>query len=303
MEKFDRNLDFEFEGLHRLADMADAMHRISVSGVQEKFPAVVESGRIRIAADGQRSKYILKPAPWDETLEARKFIPVNEYLTMQIAAKVYGIETAESDLCFTPSGQAVYITKRFDIAPDGSRYPMEDFASVLGRNLGMLNPDDKYSGAYSAIAEALRRFVPAWMVDMERFFTLVLFNYIYCNSDAHLKNFSLITRNGEMRLSPAYDLMNTGLHIQGDDFALDGGLGTARSEVYVLTGHPCRRDFETFGLAIGLNATRISGILNKFSAIPEKAQLLLDGSPLPEKLKRQYKRLVQERIIRFNRMI
>jgi hypothetical protein len=29
------------------------------------------------------------------------------------------------------------------------------------------------------------------------------------NADAHLKNFSLLERGGELRLSPAYDLINT----------------------------------------------------------------------------------------------
>lgn len=53
-----------------------------------------------------------------------------------------------------------------------------------------------------------------WMVDMKRFFELVVFNYIYANGDAHLKNFSLIRQGEDFRLTPAYDLLNTALHIQ-----------------------------------------------------------------------------------------
>ncbi len=61
-------------------------------------------------------------------------IPANEHLTMQIASQVYGISTAANGLCFTPrKGQTVYIL-RFDILPDGSKLPMEDFASLIGRN-------------------------------------------------------------------------------------------------------------------------------------------------------------------------
>ena len=55
------------------------------------------------------------------------------------------------------------------------------------------------------------------MVDMERFFELVVFNYIYANGDAHLKNFSLILNGQDYRLAPAYDLLNTSLHVNGDD--------------------------------------------------------------------------------------
>lgn len=74
------------------------MHRISVSGVQEKFPAIIDNGKIRIAPDGERPTHILKPAPWDKTLRDRKQIPANEHLTMQIASQVYGIQTASNGI-------------------------------------------------------------------------------------------------------------------------------------------------------------------------------------------------------------
>jgi serine/threonine-protein kinase HipA len=117
-------LDFDIDKFRNTVDIMDAMYRISVSGVQEKFPVVVEKGKIRIAQDGECSAYILKPAPWDETLQNRKQIPANEHLTMQIASQVYGIRTADNGLCFTQSGQLVYITKRFDIQSDGAKAPM-----------------------------------------------------------------------------------------------------------------------------------------------------------------------------------
>ena len=45
---------------------------------------------------------------------------------MQIARQVYGIVTAENGLCFTKDGQTVYITKRFDTLPNGTKVEMED---------------------------------------------------------------------------------------------------------------------------------------------------------------------------------
>jgi serine/threonine-protein kinase HipA len=87
-----------------------------------------------------------------------------------------------------------------------------------------------------------------------RFFRLVVFNYIYGNGDDHLKNFSIIKVGNSYQLAPAYDLMNTCLHIEGDDFGLNGGLSLSleKSDVYDRTGHPCRLDFERFGEFIGL---------------------------------------------------
>ena len=141
------------------------------------------------------------------------------------------------------------------------------------------------------------------MVDMERFFELVVFNYIYANGDDHLKNFSLILTGHDYRLAPAYDLINTSLHVNGDDFGLDGGLSSdmEKSDVYDRTGHPCRLDFERFGEKIGLVKKRIDRILNKYTAFPEVAKQLVGHSFLTEKQKRSYVRIINERISRFNR--
>lgn len=79
-------LGFEIEEIAQDKDAMLVMKRISVSGAQEKFPAVVDHGVIRLSEKGERSWYILKPAPWDNTLYTRKQIPANEHLTMQIAA-------------------------------------------------------------------------------------------------------------------------------------------------------------------------------------------------------------------------
>lgn len=294
-------LDFSFEGARNAEAIAAAMQRISVSGVQEKFPAVIENGKIRLAGDGERSTHILKPAPWDETLQDRKQIPANEHLTMQIASQVYGITIAANGLCFTKKGQPVYITKRFDIPPDGTKLPMEDFAAVIGRNEQEDGTEFKYRGCYEDIADAIKKNVQAWMVDMERFFDLVVFNYIYANGDDHLKNFSLIRQDQDYRLAPAYDLLNTSLHVNGKDFGLEGGLSPAieKSDAYTASGHPCRVDFERFGDHIGIVQSRAKKILDRYMVLPTAAEALVGRSFLTDKMKRYYLRIVRERIARF----
>ena len=56
-------LDFNIDEFRSNSNIIDAMHRISVSGVQEKFPAVIEQGKIRLSHNEERSTYILKPTP------------------------------------------------------------------------------------------------------------------------------------------------------------------------------------------------------------------------------------------------
>ncbi len=296
-------LDFDIDEFRNAGEIADAMNRISVSGVQEKFPAVVRNGKISLPQDNERSTYILKPAPWDQTLQERKQIPANEHLTMQIASQVYGIATAANGLCFTPTGQIVYITRRFDMLPDGSKLPMEDFATLIGRNEQADGKQFKYKGSYEDIALAIKKSVSTWRIDLERFFELVVFNYIYANGDDHLKNFSLIKQGLDYRLAPAYDLLNTSLHVNGDDFGLDGGLSPniERSDVMERSGHACRLDFERFGMRIGLSETRMKRMLDKYMSVPEETMALVSHSYLNKKMQRTYLRIVNERISRYIR--
>lgn len=301
--RISHELDFGIDSFRNSPDLQSAMHRISISGVQEKFPAVAEKGKIRLSAVGERSKYILKPAPWDETIYARKQLPANEHLTMQIARQVYAMPTAENGLCFSPKGEAIYITKRFDITSGGGKCEMEDFASLLGKTRADGGVNYKYDGSYEDIAMAIKRYMPAWMVSMEQFFKLVVFNYIYGNGDAHLKNFSIIKTDVGYTLAPAYDLLNTSIHIAGDDFGLQGGLSPTmpQSDVYEQTGHPCRSDFENFGELIGLKPIRIAKITSLFSTIPDATKVLIANSFLNDKMKRSYLRIVETRTQRFNR--
>jgi serine/threonine-protein kinase HipA len=62
-------------------------------------------------------------------------------------------------------------------------------------------------------------------IEQLKFFRLVMFNFLFSNGDAHLKNFSILeTKDGDFRLAPAYDLLDTRIHIDNTEFALDKGL-------------------------------------------------------------------------------
>lgn len=296
-------IDFSFNSSHISENLSNAIQRISVSGVQEKFPALIDNGYIRFSEKKERSTHILKPAPWNNILSDRKYIPANEHLTMQIASQVYRIQTAANGLCFTKKGELVYITKRFDILPDDSKVSLEDFASLIGRNEATNGTRFKYDSSYEDIAICIHQYIPAWQINMKRFFMLVIFNYIYANGDAHLKNFSVMNYNGKYQLAPAYDLLNTSLHISDSDFALENGLSIhlKKTDTYQHTNHPCREDFFRFGILIGLSDKCTNKILDKFMQMPELTQKLIANSFLPNKLKRKYLKIVQERISRFIR--
>ncbi len=103
---------------------------------------------------------------------------------------------------------------------------------------------------------------------MAKFFGIVIFNYIFSNGDAHLKNFSLQqTEEDDYLLAPAYDLVNTSINVDDEDFALQGGLipRNRYSDTYDRTGHPCRDDFATFGKRIGILPKRMNEIIDMFA--------------------------------------
>lgn len=297
-------IDIDFESERYRQQVMENMNNMSISGVQEKFSAVVDEGKIRLSHEGEQATHILKPAPFNLSLSTRKQIPANEHLTMQIAAQVYGIRTACNGLCFSRSGQPVYITKRFDVNHGVKDCTQEDFATVLQMSEEGNDSNFKYHGDYAQIADAIRMIIPAWMPQMEQFFKMVVFDYLFGNEDAHMKNFSLINRGGEYFLAPAYDLINTCIHIQsGSDLGLMGGLSPdiVKSEVYERTGHPCRMDFECFAERIGLPRRRADKVLDMYEEIPPETYALIDSSFLNDKMKRSYKRVIEERKSRFLR--
>ena len=49
-----------------------------------------------------------------------------------------------------------------------------------------------------------------------KFFKRFLFNFLVGNEDMHLKNYSIISRNDKIELSPAYDLLNSSIVLGKD---------------------------------------------------------------------------------------
>lgn len=181
--------------------------RFSVAGVGLKLSLLQDRHRFTIPARGRTGRWLVKfPDP--------KFphLPQNEYAVMRLAKRV-GIEVPELQLVHRDAIPAApdsywggeeyaYAIKRFDRSDDGTRVHIEDFAQVRG-----LPPNQKYSGNYETIASiAYRRHDRA---SLEEFARRLAFCLAIGNSDAHLKNWSLIYHDHRRpSLSPAYDLVS-----------------------------------------------------------------------------------------------
>lgn len=262
---------------------------ISVSGVQEKLSLTLDKNHLRLTKDGEPGTYILKPIPHD--LKKADQVPANEHLTMQIAKQVYRINTAGNALIFFKDGSPAYITKRFDVRQNGKKRGAEDFASLAGKSSDNAGSDFKYKYSYEEAGLLIRKYVPAWRVEIEKYFTLVVFNYMFSNGDAHLKNFSLLeSDSGDYLLSPAYDLINTKIHIDDSDFALDKGLfaDDFKSERYKIKGHPAKSDFVEFAKRIGIAKSRVNKLLSPFLAKQSAVKSLVNRSFLSDPEKRSY---------------
>ena len=277
---------------HSEEDAAQFMEnrkRISISGVQEKMSLALHKNELRLTEEGEKGTYILKPIPGD--LKKVNQVPANEHITMQIAAQVYGIYTAENGMIFFKDGQPAYITRRFDVKKDGSKWGKEDFATLAGRTKATSGVNFKYEYSYEEAAALIRKFVPAWRVEIEKFFALVLFNYAFSNGDAHLKNFALLeTESGDYFLSPAYDLINTRIHVDDTGFALDKGLfvDDFQSGAFKKTNRRDREDFLEFGRRIGIDEKRAERLIAPFLIKQDKVEQLVQRSFLNDASKRAY---------------
>jgi serine/threonine-protein kinase HipA len=269
---------------------------ISISGVQEKLSFLLEKNVLRLTKEGEQGTYILKPIPRD--LKKVDQVPANEHLTMQIAKQVYGLKTAENAMIFFKNSSPAYITKRFDVKenarPDSfgrSKLGKEDFATLAGKTKDNTGANFKYEYSYEEAGQLIQKFVPAWRIEIEKYFSLVVFNFLFSNGDAHLKNFSLLeSSSGDYLLSPAYDLVNTKLHVDDTDFALDKGLFSDgyKSEQYKKSGHPSKSDFTEFALRIGVAESRVEKLLNPFLEKQLFVETLISRSFLTEANKRGY---------------
>lgn len=268
---------------------------LSISGYQEKYGLRFVNKELQLVES--KGTYILKPVPV-ERLELVQDMPANEQVTMQIARQVFKIKTAAAAIIFFEDGTPGYITRRFDYKADGTKYQVEDFATLLGKSAEVEGDGYKYNASYLDMATLIKRYVPAAKVELVNFFRIVVFNYLIANGDAHLKNFSVMeSEQGDYLLSPAYDLLCTALHLNDSNICMHDGLfeGDYNEPAYQQKGIYTRDSFISFALKMDIPLKLAESILNEMTVKQAAVFDMLDRSFLSDEGKAAYRKSFIER--------
>ncbi len=125
---------------------------------------------------------------------------ITEYIYSKVA-KECGINITKTYLFEDEDGYKHFAIERFDIDKNNNRL----HAHTLS---GLLHLEKSKRMDYIDIMKVVKLHLSVPEEDIQEMYRRMIFNYVYNNNDDHLKNYSfLMNKNGEWRLSPAYDLM------------------------------------------------------------------------------------------------
>jgi serine/threonine-protein kinase HipA len=276
------SLNYSLSEMNELAKEV-VSNRIVIPGVQPKLSltqikdTLNKSVHSRLTVVGALGgNYILKPPS-----SIYPEMPENEHLTMKIA-EAFGIQTVPSSLIRLHSGELAYITKRIDRTADGEKIHMLDMFQIT-------EAVDKYKSTMARVGKALRVYSADTLMDQLKFFELTVFCFLTGNNDMHLKNFSMIYKEGKWSLSPAYDLLNVSIANPSDheELAL---LMEGKKRKFT------RQHFERFGLGLGLNNKQIVKAFDRFLKNKLKAKSLIDASFLSERMQVAYWNIILQKL-------
>jgi len=278
----DRNLRaldrLELTAAQQRLEAIQRVGKMSVQGLQPKLSAVlrVRKGRFEIVDCGGR--FILKPPSLDFAQ-----LPENEDVTMRMARAV-GIEVPTHGLLRAIDDSLTYFIRRFDRQGRG-RLPVEDFAQLSGADR-----DTKYDSSMEKVAAVVDAFCTFPAIERVKLFERTLFSFLIGNEDMHLKNFSLITRDGKTEMSPAYDLLNTTIAIPKPREEIGLPLNGKKTNL-------TRKDLmDYYGKQrLQINDRVLSGVLTRFQEGFAEWLKLLDQSFLSNDMRQRFYILLSER--------
>jgi serine/threonine-protein kinase HipA len=213
----------------------------------------------------------------------------NEDISLRLAREVLGPAEVTKAAIGTVQGieGVALLVERFDRRGD-ERLRLEDLAQILSKPRGR-EFNGKYQSSYEEAASTIGGHSARPRVDLERYFRLVVFNFVIGNADAHLKNFSLLERPEGLRLSPAYDLVNTVLYPFESITGLE--IGGRKRPLDSLD----RSLLEEFGQAIGLPPSAVTAALDQLAKRLAKARTPeLPPQVEPTDLRLRYRDIVNE---------
>ena len=190
-----------------------------------------------------------------------------------------------SSLIRLKSGELSYITKRIDRDDNGNKIHMLDMFQIL-------EAFDKYRGSVEKVGKAIKEHSANTLLDLMRFYEIVIFCYITGNNDMHLKNFSLILNGENWEISPAYDLLNVQLHLPEDKEESALTIGGKKKKL-------SKSDFINLGLKLGLNQKQVENTFKRFLKSEKKILSLIHQSYLSKEHQEKYIKLLQNRLLIF----
>lgn len=273
--------------------MREARH-LSISGVQEKISLRLERGKLHpTEKDGE---YILKPIPSADIPRYKTDLPANEHLTMQIAAQVFGIQTAINACIRFADSELAYITRRFD-RHAGQKIAQEDFCQLSTRSEETGGRNYKYDGTYEETGRILKQCCKAYPVEVEKLFVRIVFNYIFSNGDAHLKNFSLYqTEYGDYILTPTYDIISTSVHFPNESRTALDLFDDYKSDYFLRNGFYGRPDFLALADMFGMKMDRATRFLDQFALRRDHALKLVVRSFMTPPAQSDYAARFEDRL-------
>ncbi|MEI6679798.1 MAG: HipA domain-containing protein [Mariniphaga sp.] len=273
--------DLEYTAEEQRVEAYNRAVKMSVQGVQPKLSAVLSIKDHKFELVDKGGKYILKP-------QHRIFsqMPENEDLTMRLADLI-GLEVPIHGLIWSKDNSLTYFIKRFDRKGQNEKIPVEDFAQLAG-----LSRDTKYDYSMEKTIKLISEYCTFPAIENIKFFKLAIFNFLIGNEDMHLKNFSIITREGKTTLSPCYDLVNSTIVLkkQEEEFALSLR-GTKKNLTHnILVNYLGMEHCE-------LTVKSIDNVLGSISSSISKWNDLIDSSFLSPEMKIKYHDLLNARLI------
>lgn len=190
--------DFPFSADEQRREAVLRAGKISIQGIQPKLSVVLNVNQQTFVICDRRARYIIKPQH-----TTFPHLPENEALTMRLAQSL-GIDIPVHGLVYCQDRSLSYFVRRFDRVGHKGKLAVEDFAQLSQRTR-----DTKYDSSMERLIPILDRYCTFPALEKVKLLQRCLFNFLTGNEDMHLKNFSLITREGKTELSPAYDLLNT----------------------------------------------------------------------------------------------
>lgn len=253
--------------------------KMSVQGVQTKLSAQLKITERCFEIVDQYGHFILKPPS-----EYYPELPENEAVTMSLAAMI-GLEVPVHGLLYAKDKSMTYFVKRFDRLARHKKLALEDFAQLSG-----VDRDTKYESSMEKVIKIIADFCTFPTIEFVKLFKLTLFNFLVGNEDMHLKNFSLITRDKKIMLSPAYDLLNSTIVQRKVKEEIALPLNGRKNNLR-------RKDFIDYFAAerLGLNQSIISNVIAEIQQAIPQWKALLTVSFLSPSMRKKYLELVAQR--------